>query len=85
MFVPDTTWIESTLNYNNAPAVSGLIISSLQKVSPGNWYEFDMTPLISGDGVYTVRVSSASSNGAAYYAQEATAGFSPALVVTLAQ
>ncbi|KKR71037.1 MAG: 3-phytase (Myo-inositol-hexaphosphate 3-phosphohydrolase) [Candidatus Roizmanbacteria bacterium GW2011_GWB1_40_7] len=85
MFVPDNNWVQSAINWNNAPSAGGSIISSLGKVAVNNWYEFDMTSLITGDGFYTVRVNSSSTNGAAYYAKEGTAELRPALVVTLAQ
>lgn len=84
MFVPNNLWTETSINWNNAPATSGSIISSLVNVSINNWYEFDATPLINGDGIVSVRVSSTSANGADYYSEESAVGFRPYLEIILA-
>ena len=49
----------------------------------GNWYEVDVTPLVTGDGAVTLRATSTSSDGADYTSKEGTIGFAPQLVVTL--
>jgi hypothetical protein len=85
MLVPDNTWTESTLKYSNAPAVSGPIVSSIGTVAKNRWYEFNMTPLVAGDGVISIRINTTSTNGVAYYSKEGTAGFRPYLEVSLAQ
>jgi len=50
-------------------------------VTTGNWYEVDLTSLISGDGTYSLRISSTSSDGADYSSKEGANP--PQLVVTL--
>jgi parallel beta-helix repeat protein len=49
----DTSWGELTLTYANAPAFGPAIVSSGAFTS-GAYTEVDVTPLITGDGVYTI-------------------------------
>jgi hypothetical protein len=49
----DTSWGELTITYANAPAFGAVIVSSGAFTS-GAYTEVDVTPLISGDGVYTI-------------------------------
>ena len=68
--VSDTSWQEETLTWNNAPAALTNLLASLGSVSAGNWYEIDITSLITGDGTYSLRISSTSSDGADYSSKE---------------
>ncbi len=77
----DSTWSETTLNWNNVPTADVATIASLGSVGAGTWYEVDLTPLIVGDGTYSVRATSTSSNGADYSTKEGTGA--PQLVVTV--
>src|SRR6185295_16757984 len=80
--VADTGWSETGVNWNNAPPADANSLGTLGKVSASNWYEVDVTPLVTGDGTYSVRINSTSSDGAYYSAKEGTAGLAPQLVVT---
>ena len=77
----DNAWEESSVNWNTAPAAGPISVSSLGPVTAGNWYDLDVTPLITGDGIYSLRGSSTSGDGADYATKEAAAGFAPQLVV----
>ncbi len=68
--VLDQSWTEETVNWNNAPAAGSTLVSALGTVSAGNWYDVDLTSFIIGDGYYTLRVSSTSTNGADYSSKE---------------
>ena len=68
-------WSESTVTFDSAPVPNG--------IAPGNWYELDVTPLITGDGPVSIRVSSTSPNGADYASKENIAALAPELVITL--
>jgi hypothetical protein len=81
--VADSSWLESTVTWNTAPAADATPIASLGAVATGTWYEVDVTPLITGDGTYSIRMSSTSGDGADYTSKEGTAGFRPQLVITL--
>jgi hypothetical protein len=76
----DNSWIESGINWNNKPASDPTAIASLGAVSLNTWYEVDVTSLITGDGTYSLRVQSTSSDGADYRSKEAP-GFAPQLIV----
>lgn len=81
-FVDDNSWNESTVVWNSAPESDSDIYALLGPVSSGIWYEVDLTNLITDDGVYSLNVSSISSNGADYNSKEAVSN-GPQLVVTL--
>jgi hypothetical protein len=81
--VPDTSWGETTVNWNTAPAAEGTPVASLGPVTPGNTYDLDLTSLVRSDGMYSLKAVSTSSNGADYTSKEGTAGLGPLLVITL--
>ena len=81
--VTDTAWSEGTVTWDTAPAGDGGLLGSLGTVQPGNWYTLDVTPLVSGDGVVSVRVESPHPDGAFYASKEHSSGFTPELVITL--
>jgi hypothetical protein len=80
--IADQGWSETSVTWNNAPPHDSGVIASLMAVSSGQWYEVDLTPLITGEGSYSVRVTSTSSNSAGYRSREASAADRPRLVVT---
>lgn len=69
--VADSNWSEATVTWSTAPA-AGTTITTLGAVAVGNWYEVDLTSFITGDGTYTIRVSSTSADGADYFSKEGT-------------
>ena len=79
--VLDTSWRESTLTWDNAPPAEPAVVATLGAVAVDTWYEVDVTQLVSGDGTFSLRVISASSDGADYSSEEG--GFTPYLVVTV--
>ncbi len=81
--VADDTWSEGTVTWNTAPAGDAAILASLGAVNTNTWYEVDVTPLITGDGTYSLRVTSLSGNGADYASKEGAAGFAPQLIVSV--
>ena len=81
--VSDTSWGETTVNWNNAPAAASSPVASLGSVATNSWYEVNMASLVTGDGTYSLKATSASTNGADYASKEGAASFRPQLVVTL--
>jgi uncharacterized repeat protein (TIGR01451 family) len=75
-------WQETTVTWDTAPAANPIALSSLGPVAAGNWYEVDVTPLVTGDGTYTLHASSTSGDGADYSTKEGASGFAPQLLVT---
>lgn len=81
----ESNWSEGTVTWASAPPGDGGSLGSLGSVSPGTWYELDVTSLVAGDGPVSIRINSTNSNGADYASKENSAGFAPELVVTLGQ
>jgi hypothetical protein len=77
-------WQEGTVTWNTAPAPGPTAVASLGAVVSGQWYEVDLTSFVTGNGTFSLRITSTSSNGADYVSKEGTAGQAPQLVVTLA-
>jgi chitodextrinase len=77
-------WTEGSVTWNSSPAADTTQLTTLGSVSATRSYEVDLTSLITGDGVVSVRVvsNSASGNGADFSSKEGSAP--PQLVVTLA-
>jgi hypothetical protein len=82
--VSDSSWSEGSVTWNTAPTRDAVITSVLNDPAANRWYDVDVTPLVTGDGAVSVRVSSVSTNGAAYASKERGADLAPRLVVTLA-
>lgn len=80
--VADNTWTEGTVTWNNAPASDAGSLGALGIVASGNWYQVNITSLVTGDGTFSLKGISTSSDGAYYATKEGTAGFAPQLVVT---
>ena len=80
--VADTGWSEGTINWNNAPTPDLSSVATLGRVVVSTWYEVDVTSLVSGDGTFSLRALSTSTDGAYYSSKEGTPGFAPQLVIT---
>jgi chitodextrinase len=80
--VADNTWNEGTVNWNNAPTADTVSFTTLGGVAAGNWYEVDVSSLVTGDGTFSLKMVSTSSDGAYYTSKEGTAGFAPQLILT---
>jgi len=68
--LPDTSWSESGVTWDTAPAADPEALAALGPVQAGIWYEVDVTPLVTGDGQRSLRVRSPSSDGADYSSRE---------------
>ena len=79
--VASQAWTE-TVTWATAPAADPIPITTLGKAVRNTWVDFDVTPLITGDGTYSVQIASTSSDGADYTSREGTAVQRPQLVVT---
>ena len=80
--VADTTWDENSVTWSTAPAANAGRLASLGNVSAEKWYEVNVASLVAGDGIYSLKLSSTSSDAASYLSKEgATPGFAPQLIV----
>jgi acid phosphatase type 7 len=81
--VADTSWSEATVTSANAPAGDAAVLGRLPNpVGLNSWQSVDVTPLVTGDGVVSVRINSSSADGAGYASKEWGGGLAPQLVVT---
>jgi len=65
-------------------AAAGATVASLGAVTSGTTYSFPVTPVITGDGAVSFRLTSTSSDGARYVSKEDGGPQQPRLVVTCA-
>jgi hypothetical protein len=79
LFAAGSTWSESTITWNNRPATTGGVIADLGAVSAGQVIEYDVTALVTGDGVYTMALVPATGDGFAVHSGESATA--PQLIV----
>ena len=80
--VTNNTWDEHLVTWNNAPTADPGSIASLGAVTTDTFVTVDVTSLVTGDGKYSLRVTSPSTNGAKYTSKEGPTTQRPQLVVT---
>jgi len=78
--ISNDSWQETTVTYNNRPAIDGTALDSLESVSVGDVVELDITAAISGDGIYNFAINSNNTNGANYSSRESSNP--PVLIIT---
>lgn len=69
--VSNTSWGETTTNYNNAPAL-GSILASSGAVTANTWVSLNITPYITGDGSYSLGVQTTSTSAMSFPSKEGT-------------
>ncbi|MFQ5641183.1 MAG: DNRLRE domain-containing protein, partial [bacterium] len=82
IYTVSNAWDEGSIIWNNAPSIGGSPLSSVGSVSNGDIVEFDVSSAISGNGVYSFGIKSASKNKAEYSSKEGVTA--PELVIALA-
>ncbi|HET6771590.1 MAG TPA: DNRLRE domain-containing protein [Actinomycetota bacterium] len=78
-----SSWSEGTVTWNTSPAADTTQLASLGPVTANQAYEVDLTSLVTGDGLVSMKMTSNSGggNGADYYSSEGSVA--PQLIVTL--
>jgi hypothetical protein len=76
------SWSETAINYDNAPVV-GSVIGSSVPVGAGVWITLDVTAYISGNGTYTVGLTTPGSTAISFASRESGAT-APQLIVETA-
>jgi hypothetical protein len=69
--VADNTWTETAINYNNAPPV-GAQLNPSGTITAGTWATIDLTPYITGNGIYNLALTSGSSTEISLASREAS-------------
>jgi hypothetical protein len=80
--VTNTTWTESTINYNNAPVI-GSSIGSSGPFSTGAWTTVDITSLVTGNGTINLGLYTTSSTAISFNSRQASLN-GPQLIVETA-
>jgi hypothetical protein len=78
--VQDNTWVETTINYSNAPAMGSTLAASPAIVS-GSWVTLDVTAFVTGEGTYSFGVSTPGSTAISLSSRESGAD-APQLIVS---
>jgi PKD repeat protein len=74
-------WLETALNWNNAPAITGSPFASVTgAVTAGQWIEIDVTSKITGNGTYSFAATTGATDTVAFGSKESANA--PQLVVT---
>lgn len=82
--VTNDTWQESSLTWNNAPGADAGPTAAIGPVSQGQWTSVDVTDVIAGDAVPSMRIRSTSATGTAYISRNGAASLRPQLIVVIA-
>ena len=77
--VTDTSWGEGTINYSNAPAV-GSVTGTSGGFATGTWTSVDITPLITGNGTFSIALTTTNMTAFSLASREAGAN-APQLVI----
>jgi hypothetical protein len=77
--VADNSWVEGAINFSNAPAFDGVIGAS-GPFGTGAWTMVDITPLITGDGSYSIALTT-TNNTAFSLASRETGTNPPQLII----
>jgi hypothetical protein len=70
IFAVGSTWTETGLTWNNAPAISGSALDSGGPVSTGAWVEFEVTPAVGGNGTFSFALTSPSTDSVYYSSRQ---------------
>jgi acid phosphatase type 7 len=77
--VPDVSWGERSITFNNAPAL-GAQIGSYGAIRSSSWIEIDVTPLVTGNGTFSLAISGINTTAVSLASRE-SGSFVPQLVV----
>ena len=80
--IASCAWDERTVTAKTQPRIDGPVLATLGAVALGERVEFDVTPAVSGDGLFCFALESPSADGVRYNSREAGAG-GPEVVVDL--
>jgi hypothetical protein len=73
-------WSEGIITYDTKPVIDGPALFTQGQVDVGDIVEMDVTPAISGDGIYSFAIVSNINNGVSYRSREDTVN-PPALII----
>jgi fibronectin type 3 domain-containing protein len=82
VYTTSATWSETTINWNTRPAPTSAATDDKGAIPSNTWVEYDVTPFVTGNGTYSFRLATTSTDGV-YFSSREAATLRPELVVTL--
>ncbi|HMB24199.1 MAG: DNRLRE domain-containing protein [Chloroflexota bacterium] len=82
LYASDNTWVEKELTWNNRPKHLGSVIDDKGLTKRYSWIDYDVTSLITANGVYSFALVGESNDGVRFSSRESSNG--PQLIITLA-
>jgi hypothetical protein len=79
----NTAWTEDSLVWQNAPLISGNPLDTAEQAPRDAWVEFNVTEVITGDGIYSFGLSNSAESSAQYSSREGI--HPPELIVNMAE
>jgi PKD repeat protein len=70
LHVVSDAWSEANLSWATAPPLDGTPVASLGAVATGQWVEFDVTGIVTGDGSWAFGLRNADTDSAYYSSRE---------------
>ena len=88
VYPTSNSWTETStttgITWNKRPARTGGATDDKSAIATNSWVEYDVTPLVGGDGTYSFDLASTSANNVNVYSREGTnAPLRPQLIVTV--
>jgi calcineurin-like phosphoesterase family protein len=74
------SWSETGITWSNRPAATSSARDDKGSIASGTWVEYDVTPWVMGNGTFSFKLATTSSDGVDFYSREGTQ--KPQLVVT---
>jgi hypothetical protein len=82
VYTTSNSWTETALNWDTRPAATSAATDDKGAIASNSWVEYDVTPFVTGNGTYSFKIATSSSDGVVFAQREAST-FQPELVVTL--
>ena len=81
VYTTGTTWNETTVNWNTKPAPTSAATDDKGAIAANTTVDYDVTPFVTGNGTYSFRLATTSTDGVYFNSREAATA-RPQLVVT---
>ena len=78
--VSDTSWSESNVTYQSAPAYGSTAVGSSGPITAGSWTTVDVTSLVTGNGLISIAIATSSNSPLTFSSREGSDP--PQLVIT---
>jgi hypothetical protein len=81
VFSAGNAWTQTGVTWSSRPERRSAQLDDKSAITPNTWVEFDVTPVVTGNGTYSFTLATASSDGVNFRSREASS-MRPELVVT---